>query len=427
MGKSTLFNRLVGQRLAIVDETPGTTRDRLYGTVEWSGRVFTLVDTGGLTFEDVNDVDQGILAQAQEAMERANVILFLVDAKEGLSAVDFEVADLLRRADRPVILVANKADNPERLFNVVDFYQLGMGEPAAVSGIHGHGLGDLLDQVVVDFPKDEVEEVEEGVVRLAIVGRPNVGKSSLVNSLVGENRVMVSKVPGTTRDAVDTPISYQGTPVVLVDTAGIRRRGRVEKGIEKFSVLRAVQAVERADVAALLIDADEGLTAQDAHVAGYVVDAAKGMVLVVNKWDLVRKDTNTMAEYTQRIRQELRFLDFVPVVFTSALHGLRVPKVLEMALEVAKEREKRIPTAALNGAMQEAFVNHSPPSARGKTLKLLYVTQAGVKPPTFVFFVNDPKLNHFSYQRYLENQIRERFGFMGTAIRLLFRARSERE
>ncbi|HZK66678.1 MAG TPA: ribosome biogenesis GTPase Der, partial [Chloroflexota bacterium] len=292
VGKSTLFNRLVGQRLAIVDETPGTTRDRLYGTVEWSGRVFTLVDTGGLTFEDVNDVDQGILAQAQEAMERANVILFLVDAKEGLSAVDFEVADLLRRADRPVILVANKADNPERLFNVVDFYQLGMGEPAAVSGIHGHGLGDLLDQVVVDFPKDEVEEVEEGVVRLAIVGRPNVGKSSLVNSLVGENRVMVSKVPGTTRDAVDTPISYQGTPVVLVDTAGIRRRGRVEKGIEKFSVLRAVQAVERADVAALLIDADEGLTAQDAHVAGYVVDAAKGMVLVVNKWDLVRKDTN---------------------------------------------------------------------------------------------------------------------------------------
>ncbi len=425
VGKSTLFNRLVGERRAIVDDIPGTTRDRLYGTSEWNGRPFTLVDTGGLEFGPADEVSQGIISQAEEAIESADVILFLVDAREGPTAVDYDVADLLRRTDKPVLLVANKADNPERTFDVVEFYQLGMGEPIPVSSIHGYGTGDLLDEVVKGFPLGEEVEEEAGV-RLAIVGRPNVGKSSLVNSLAGETRVMVSQIPGTTRDAVDTLIEYSGTQVLLVDTAGIRRRGRVEQGIEKYSVLRAIQAVERCDVAALVIDAVEGLTAQDTHVAGYILDAAKGMMVVVNKWDLLKKGPTTMVEYTRQLRQELRFLDYVPFLFTSALTGQRVTKILDTAMTIAKEREKRVPTPVLNDAMQEAFIKHSPPSGRGKTLKLLYVTQGGVNPPTFIFFVNDPRLVHFSYLRFLENEIRARFGFEGTPIRTIFKARSEK-
>lgn len=426
VGKSTLFNRLVGERRAIVDETPGTTRDRIYGTVEWNGRAFTLIDTGGLEFDGADEVNQGIIGQAEEAIDRADVILFVVDAREGTSTLDYDVADLLRRTDKPVILVANKADNPERTLAAVDFYQLGMGEPMAVSSIHGYGTGDLLDEIVRDFSPSGEEVESEADVRLAIVGRPNVGKSSLVNSLAGETRVMVSQVPGTTRDAIDTLIEYQEASILLVDTAGIRRRGRIERGIEKYSVLRAIQAVERCDVAALVIDADEGLTAQDAHVAGYVLDAAKGMILVVNKWDLVKKGPTTTTEYTKQIRHELRFMDYVPLIFTSALTGQRVTKILDMALAIAKEREKRVSTPVINDAMQEAFVKHPPPSARGKSLKLLYVTQAGVKPPTFIFFVNDPRLVHFSYMRFLENEIRARFGFDGTPIRTIFKPRSEK-
>ncbi len=427
VGKSTLFNKLVGERRAIVDEIPGTTRDRIYGTVEWNGIPFTLVDTGGLEFEDVDEVARGILSQAEEAIERADVILFLVDATVGPSSVDFDVADLLRRTDKPVILVANKADNPERTLSAVEFYQLGMGEPIAVSAIHGYGTGDLLDEVVHDFSKGAEEIEEEADVRLSIVGRPNVGKSSLVNALAGETRVMVSQMPGTTRDAIDTLIRYKGKSVLLVDTAGIRRRGRIERGIEKYSVLRAVQAVERCDVAALVIDAEEGVTAQDAHVAGYVLDAAKGMMLVVNKWDLVTKGPTTTQDYTRQVRQAFRFMDYVPLLFTSALTKQRVTKIVEMALAIAEERKKRVPTATINDAMQEAFAHHPPPSARGRALKLLYVTQAGIEPPTFVFFVNDPKIVHFSYMRYLENEIRARFGFDGTAIRMVFKPRGERE
>lgn len=426
VGKSTLFNRLVGERRAIVDETPGTTRDRIYGTVEWGGRTFTLVDTGGLELGPADEINQGIINQAEEAIERADVILFVVDAREGPTAVDFDVADLLRRTDKPVILVANKADNPERTLAAVDFYQLGMGEPMAVSSIHGYGTGDLLDEVVRGFARDGEEAEEDADLRLAIVGRPNVGKSSLVNALAGETRVMVSQVPGTTRDAIDTLIEYGGASILLVDTAGIRRRGRIERGIEKYSVLRAIQAVERCDVAALVIDAAEGLTAQDAHVAGYVLDAAKGMILVVNKWDLVKKGPITTIEYTKRIRRELRFMDHVPLLFTSAVTGQRVTKILDVAMAIAKEREKRVPTSVINDAMQEAFLKHPPPSARGKTLKLLYVTQAGIKPPTFIFFVNDPRLVHFSYMRFLENEIRARFGFEGTPIRTIFKPRSEK-
>ncbi len=428
VGKSTLFNKLVGERRAIVDETPGTTRDRIYGTVEWNGIPFTLVDTGGLEFEEAGEVAQGILGQAEEAIERADVILFVVDAREGPSAVDYDVADLLRRTDKPVILVANKADNPQRTLNAVEFYQLGMGEPMAVSAVHGYGTGDLLDEIVRDFSKETAETVEEAAdVRLAIVGRPNVGKSSLVNALAGESRVMVSNVPGTTRDAIDTLIQYKEKSILLVDTAGIRRRGRIEHGIEKYSVLRAVQAVERSDVAALVIDAEEGVTAQDAHVAGYVLDAAKGMMLVANKWDLVKKGPTTTTEYTRHIRQAFRFMDYVPLVFTSAVTKQRVTKILDMALAIAEERKKRISTSTLNAAMQEAFVHHPPPTHRGKALKLLYVTQVGIEPPTFVFFVNDPRIVHFSYTRYLENEIRARFGFAGTPIRIVFKPRSERE
>ena len=427
VGKSTLFNRLVGERLAIVHETPGTTRDRLYGTTEWNGISFTVVDTGGIAFEDEDEVNEGIIQQAQEAIDRADLILFLVDAIAGPTATDFDVADLLRQTEKPVILVANKADSLQRSFSVVDFYQLGMGEPMAVSAIHGTGTGDLLDEVVARFPPAREEEDVAADARLAIVGRPNVGKSSMVNALAGEHRAMVSPVPGTTRDALDTMIQYKGASVLLVDTAGMRRRGKVEQGIEKYSVLRAVQAVERSDVAALVIDASAGMTAQDAHVAGYVLDAAKGMVIVANKWDLVEKGPTATENYTGEIKEALKFADFVPIVFTSALTGQRVTKVLDLALKIAAERKKRIPTAALNGAMQEAFVQHPPPYSRGKALKLFYVTQAGIEPPTFVFFVNEPKLLHFSYSRYLENQIRERFGFEGTAIRLIFKPRGERE
>ena len=426
VGKSTIFNKLVGERRAIVDDTPGTTRDRIYGTVEWGGRAFTVVDTGGLVFDDIDQLDEGIIGQAQEAIDRADVIVFVVDARDGFSSIDYDVANLLRRTDKPVILVANKADNPERTSNAVEFYQLGMGEPMPVSATHGHGTGDLLDEIVRDFPTGEVVEPEAEVL-LAIVGRPNVGKSSLVNALAGQSRVMVSDVPGTTRDAIDTMIHYHGKPVLLVDTAGIRRRGKVEQGIEKFSVIRAVQAVERADVAALVMDASTGLTAQDTHVAGYILDAAKGMIVVANKWDLVTKGATTTQEYTAGLRQALKFADFVPIIYTSAITKQRVTKIVETALEIAQEREKRIATAVLNDAMKEAFVRHAPPSARGKSLNLLYVTQADINPPTFVFFVNDPRLVHFSYQRYLENEIRARWGFEGTPIRMVFKPRAERE
>ncbi|HEX2922947.1 MAG TPA: ribosome biogenesis GTPase Der, partial [Chloroflexota bacterium] len=347
-------------------------------------------------------------------------------AREGPSAIDYDVAELLRRSDKPVILVANKADNPERMRNAVEYYQLGMGEPMAISSVHGHGTGDLLDEIVKDFPEGEAEEPGEEV-RLAIVGRPNVGKSSLVNAIAGQSRSMVSDIPGTTRDVIDTVVQYLGKSILLVDTAGIRKRGKVEQGIEKYSVIRAVQAVERSDVAALIIDASEGLTAQDTHVAGYILDAAKGMMVVANKWDLVTKSPTIMQEYTVALRQALKFADYVPIIFTSALTKQRVPKLLDTALQIAQEREKRIPTAALNDAMQEAFVHHSPPVSRGRALKLLYVTQADVKPPTFVFFVNDPRLLHFSYQRYLENEIRSRWSFTGTPIRMVFKPRSVRE
>ena len=441
VGKSALFNRLVGARLSIVDETPGTTRDRLYADAEWAGVTFTVVDTGGIEFgaEDGWLVPGGevsplsvaspqyirqIRAQAQVAIDEADVIVFLVDAQDGLTAADEEVSQILRRTRKPVLVTANKADNARLRQHALEFYALGLGEVYPISALHGTGTGDLLDQVVASFPREEeAEEIE--AVKIAIVGRPNVGKSSLLNRLLGEERAIVSPIPGTTRDAIDTFLEWEGTPVMLIDTAGIRRRGRIERGIEKYSVLRALRAINRADVVLLLIDATEGVIAQDAHIAGYILEESRSVVVVVNKWDAIEKDTYTMIEYTKQIRADLRFLDYVPMLFISALTGKRVNQVLPTALRVQKERLVRIPTAELNRIIRDAVHRHHPPAKWGKRLKFFYATQAAVDPPTFVFFVNDRRLVHFSYERYIENQLRARYPFTGTPLRLSFRNRGK--
>jgi GTP-binding protein len=441
VGKSTLFNRLAGERLAIVDETPGTTRDRLYADAEWAGADFTVVDTGGIEFgtEDgwlVSNTEvsplsiaspqyiRQIRAQAQVAIDEADVIVFLVDAQDGLTSTDEEVAEILRRTRKPVLLTANKADNAALRQHALEFYSLGLGDVYPISALHGTGTGDLLDQAVAAFPREEeAEEIE--ALKIAIVGRPNVGKSSLLNKLLGEERAIVSPIPGTTRDAIDTFLEWEGTPVVLIDTAGIRRRGRIERGIEKYSVLRALRAINRADVVLLLIDATEGVTAQDAHIAGYILEESKSVVVVVNKWDAIEKDTYTMIEYTKQMRSDLRFLDYVPVLFISALTGKRVHQVIPIVLQVQQERLARIPTAELNRIVRDAVYRHRPPSKWGKRLKFFYATQAAVDPPTFVFFINDRRLVHFTYERYVENQLRARYPFTGTPLRLTFRNRGK--
>jgi GTP-binding protein len=430
VGKSTLFNRLIGERRAVMHDVPGTTRDRLYGTADWRGREFTVIDTGGIGLES-DDRREGVvpmladvLAQAQEAMDEADVILFVVDAASGPSTSDADVADLLRRSRKPVVVGANKADGQRQGLNSVEFYELGLSEPIPFSALHGTGTGDLLDEIVERLPPAEAGPEDEADLSIAIVGRPNVGKSSLVNRLLGKERSIVSPIPGTTRDAVDSELQYDGQRVLLIDTAGIRRRGRIEQGVEKFSVLRAVRAIERAGVAILVIDAVDGITAQDTHVAGYVQEARKGLVIAVNKWDLLEKDNHTVPEFTARIRRDLSFVEWAPILFMSALTGQRVRRVLDVARAVQAERDKRIPTPKLIELVRDAVARH-PHTERGRQLKIFYATQAGTRPPTFVFFVNDPKLLHFSYQRYLENRIREAFGFQGTAIRLVFRGRDE--
>jgi len=425
VGKSTLFNRLVGERLAIVEEVPGTTRDRLYADAQWAGTSFTVVDTGGLVLGDSDDLTAQVRAQAQLAMHEADVIVFLTDVKEGLTPGDRDIAELLRRTERPVFLAVNKADTPQRRLEALEFWELGLGQPHPISALHGIGTGDLLDRVVASFPRQQEEGVDE-LVRpgIAIVGRPNVGKSSLLNRLLGEERVIVSEVPGTTRDAIDTLLEWEGKPLVLIDTAGIRRRGRIEQGIEKYGVMRALRAIQRCDVALLLLDATEGVTAQDAHIGGYILEAGKSIVVLVNKWDLVQKTPHTMTEYTERVRAALRFLSYVPVLFISAKTGQRVDQVIPTALAVQAARHLRVPTSELNQLVQEATARHAPPSKAGKRLRFYYATQPSTDPPTFVFFVNDTRLVHFSYQRYLENRIRERYGFLGTPLRLAFRNRS---
>ena len=422
VGKSTLFNRVVGKRLAITHEVPGTTRDRLYAEAQWRGVEFIVVDTGGLNLVSTDELMAQVRAQAQVAIAEADVVLLLVDAQDGLTAGDEEVAQVLHRSAKPVLVAANKADNRALREAAVEFYSLGLGEPYPISALHGTGTGDLLDKVVAAFPVEEEEEELEAV-KIAIVGRPNVGKSSLLNKILGQERSIVHEVPGTTRDAIDTQMEWEGQPVVLIDTAGIRRKGRIQRGVEKYSVLRALRAIDRADVVLLLIDAVEGVTAQDAHIAGYILEAAKSVVVVVNKWDLVEKDTYTMQAYLEHVRRALRFLDYVPVLFISALTGQRVDRVLPTALRVQEERLIRIPTAELNRILQEAIARHAPPSKAGKRLKFYYATQAAVDPPTFVFFVNDPRLVHFSYERYLENQLREHYSFLGTPLKFSFRKR----
>ena len=427
VGKSTLFNRLVGERLAITHEVPGTTRDRLYAEAEWGGVSFILADTAGLELRTPNldgDLMAQVRDQAQIAIAEADVILFLVDVKDGLTAGDEEVAQVLRRTAKPVLLAVNKAESQARRDEAVEFYALGLGELYPISALHGTGTGDLLDQVVSAFPVEEEEEELEAI-KIAIVGRPNVGKSSLLNKILGQERSIVHDVPGTTRDAIDTQLEWEGEPLVLIDTAGIRRKGRIQRGVEKYSALRALRAIDRADVVLLLIDAVEGATAQDAHIAGYILEEAKSVVVVVNKWDLVEKDTYTMQIYTQHLFTVLRFLDYVPMLFISALTGQRVDQVLPTALHVQEARLIRIPTAELNRILQDSVARHSPPSKAGKRLKFYYATQAAVDPPTFVFFVNDPRLVHFSYERYLENRLREHYGFLGTPLRLSFRKRGK--
>ncbi|WP_299030105.1 ribosome biogenesis GTPase Der [uncultured Thermanaerothrix sp.] len=439
VGKSTLFNRLVGEPLAIVDGVPGTTRDRLIAEAEWTGHPFLVVDTGGidprvggerpLSLGSAEYIEQ-IRAQAEMAIEEADVVLFLVDASSGVTPADMEVANLLRRKQRilegkphpPVLLVVNKADNENLRQQAAQFYELGLGEPYAVSALHGLGIGDLLDEVVAHFPP-AVETEEEEAVKIAIVGRPNVGKSSLLNRLVGEERAIVSPIAGTTRDAIDTPIEYQGMRIVLIDTAGIRRRGRIEPGVEKYSVLRTLRAIERCDVALLMLDATTGITAQDAHIAGYILEANKSVVVLVNKWDAVPKDSQTMQEYTRRIRQELNFMDYVPILFISAKTGQRVDQVLPLALKVQEERLARLPTAHLNRILQAAQDAHTPTSRTGKSLRIYYGTQVRSDPPTFLIYVNDPRLAHFTYLRYLENCIRREYPFTGTPIRLVLKPR----
>ncbi len=446
MGKSTLFNRLANKRLAVVDDIPGTTRDRLMTEADWGGVSFLVVDTGGIdptqtgpgkgqeplsigSAEFIREIRQ----QAETAIQDADAVLFLVDVESGVTPADLEVAQILRRYQRevdgkpqpPVILAVNKCESAARRDEAYQFYELGMGDPYPISALHGTGTGDLLDALIEALPRwVEDQEEEDENLKIALVGKPNAGKSTLLNRLTGEQRAIVSPIPGTTRDAVDTQITYHGEPITLIDTAGIRRRGKITPGVEKYSVLRALQAIERADVALLLIDATTGITAQDTHIAGYILDAWKSCVVVVNKWDAIEKDTHTMSEYTRHVRQELNFLDYVPVIFISAKTGQRVHRVLETALQVQEERVTRLPTSKVNRILRDALDHHPPPAKAGRPLKIYYGAQVGVEPPTFVLHVNDPKLAHFTYLRYLENRIREAHPFLGTPIRIVLRARS---
>ncbi|HEX5807567.1 MAG TPA: ribosome biogenesis GTPase Der [Anaerolineales bacterium] len=443
VGKSTLFNRLVGERLAIVDETPGTTRDRLFGEAEWNGRTFHVVDTGGidpthggrtpLSIGSADFIDD-IRTQAKVAIDEADAILFVNDGETGVTAADLEVADILRRSQKklpdgtfwpPILVVANKAESRERRDAAPQFYELGLGEPYAVSAVHGTGTGDLLDALVSVFPPQDADE-EDDSIKIAIVGKPNAGKSSLLNKLVGGERAIVSPIPGTTRDATDTQIDVNGLPVTLIDTAGIRKRGKIEHGgVEQFSVLRSFKAIERADVALLMIDATTGITAQDAHIAGFILDEWKSCVVIVNKWDAVEKDSYSMEDFTKTIRRDLNFMDYVPLLFISAKTGQRVDQVLPMALRVQEERLARLTTSKINEVIHNAQDAHPHPSHAGRQLKMFYGTQVRSDPPTFMIYVNDPKLMHFSYVRYLENQIRAEYGFLGTPIRIVTKGRRE--
>lgn len=426
VGKSTFFNYLAGKRISIVEDTPGVTRDRIYAEIEWRSKKFTLIDTGGIEPYSEDIIMQQMKRQAEIAIETADVIIFMVDGKEGMTATDKEVATMLRKSNKPVILTVNKVDKvgdppPE----VYEFYNLAMGDMIVISSVHGLGMGDLLDAVFEHFPEDFDSEDDEDVIKVAVVGKPNAGKSSLINAILGENRVIVSNIPGTTRDAIDTHIEIDGQKYTFIDTAGIRRRSKITENIEKYSAIRSWTAIERADVCLIMIDAVDGVTEQDTKIAGYAHDQGKASIIVINKWDLVAKETGTLEEYRRQVNESLGFMTYAPVRFISAKTGQRVNKIYELIKYVAEQASFRISTGMLNDLVNEAIAMVQPPSDKGKKLKIYYMTQTDIKPPTFVIFVNEVQLFHYSYERYLENQLRKNFGFEGTPLRFVHRQRDE--
>lgn len=428
VGKSTLFNALAGEKISIVKDTPGITRDRIYADITWLDKSFTLIDTGGIEPDSSDVILKQMREQAQIAMDTADVIIFLVDVKQGLQDADSKVADMLRRSHKPVILVVNKVDNFDKyMADVYEFYNLGIGDPVPVSAANRLGIGDMLDLVCEHFPDMDDEEEEDDRIRVALVGKPNVGKSSLINKLLGENRLIVSDIAGTTRDAVDTDISYNGRDYVFIDTAGLRRKNKVKEDLEHYMILRTVSAVERADVVVMVIDASEGVTEQDAKIAGIAHDRGKAVIIAVNKWDAIEKDDKTIYRFTEDVRNTLSFMQYAEILFISAVTGQRLPKLFETIDMVSENHAMRVATGVLNEIMAEAVAMQQPPSDKGKRLRLYYITQASVKPPTFVIFVNDKELMHFSYTRYIENQIRETFGFKGTPLRFIIRERKDKE
>lgn len=428
VGKSTLFNTLAGEKISIVEDHPGVTRDRIYADVTWLNHSFSMIDTGGIEMDSKDKMLKHMREQADIAIDTADVILFLVDVRQGLVDADFKVADMLRKSGKPVILVVNKVDNFEKYMpDVYEFYNLGIGDPHPISAASKLGIGDMLDAVLELFDLEKIEEEEDDRPKIAIVGKPNAGKSSLINNLLGENRVIVSDVAGTTRDAIDTEIVYNGTEYVFIDTAGLRRKSKIKENIERYSIIRTVAAIERSDVVILMIDATEGVSEQDAKIAGIVHDRGRGLIIAVNKWDAIEKDNHTVKEYTKKVRDILSFVPYAEIIFISALTGQRTKKIFDMLETVIENHAMRIQTGVLNEILMEAVALQQPPSDKGKRLKLFYMTQVSTKPPTFVLFVNKKELMHFSYQRYIENRIRDTFGFMGTPIRIFIRERKEKE
>ena len=423
VGKSTIFNRIVGERVSIVEDIPGVTRDRIYSSAEWLTHDFNIIDTGGIEIGDEPFLEQ-IRQQAEIAIQEADVIIFMTNGREGVTAADEQVAKILYKTKKPVVLAVNKIDNPDMREMIYDFYSLGFGEPWPISGSHGIGLGDLLDECAKHFPQDEEEQYGDDVIKFSLIGRPNVGKSSLVNAFLGQDRVIVSDIAGTTRDAIDTPYEYDGQEYVIIDTAGMRKKGKVYETTEKYSVLRALRAIERSDVVLVVLNAEEGIQEQDKKIAGYAHEAGKAVIIVVNKWDAIEKDEKTMNFYTQQIREHFLFLDYAPIIFVSANTKQRVHQILPIIQRVSENHAMRIQSSILNEVIEDSVARNPAPTDKGRRLRLYYATQVAIKPPTFVVFVNDTELMHFSYERFLENRIRETFDFEGTPIRLITRARA---
>ncbi|EKB8306674.1 ribosome biogenesis GTPase Der [Listeria monocytogenes] len=422
VGKSTIFNRIVGERVSIVEDVPGVTRDRIYNSAEWLGKEFNIIDTGGIDLSDEPFLEQ-IRAQAEIAIDEADIIIFITNGREGVTDADEQVAKILYRSNKPIVLAINKVDNPEMRDQIYDFYSLGFGEPYPISGSHGLGLGDMLDAVRAHFPKEEEEEYPDDTVKFSLIGRPNVGKSSILNALLGEDRVIVSDIAGTTRDAIDTTYTFDGQDYVMIDTAGMRKRGKVYESTEKYSVLRAMRAIERSDVVLVVINAEEGIREQDKRIAGYAHDAGRAIIIVVNKWDAINKDEKTINVWTEDIREQFQFLSYAPIVFVSAKTKQRLNNLFPLINQVSDNHSLRVQSSMLNDVISDAVAMNPSPMDKGKRLKIFYTTQVAVKPPTFVVFVNDPELMHFSYERFLENRIREAFPFEGTPIRVIARKR----